>query len=34
VGTIIASDGHRHFKLCFNPAGVLQVISTALETLA
>ncbi len=34
VGTITASEGHRHFKLCFNAAGVLHVISTGLDTLA
>jgi hypothetical protein len=33
AGTITASGGHRHFKLCFNAAGVLQVIATGLEVL-
>ena len=32
--TIAASSGHRHFKLCFNAVGVLQVIATKLEVLA
>ena len=34
VGTINAEERHRHYKLCFNAAGVLQVISTNLEVLA
>jgi hypothetical protein len=33
IGTITVSEGHHHFKLCFNAVGVLQVISTGLETL-
>ena len=33
LGEITASEGHRHFKLCFNAVGVLQVISTCLEVL-
>ena len=31
VGTLEAASSHRHYKLCFNAAGVLQVIATALE---
>lgn len=31
VGSITASGGHRHFKLCFNAAGVLQVIAIELK---
>ena len=34
VGTIKSGEGYSHFKLCFNAAGVLQVISTGLEALA
>jgi hypothetical protein len=34
VGTIMAGDGHRHYKLCFNAVGILQVISTGVEVLA
>jgi hypothetical protein len=30
VGTIAASEGHRHYKLCFNAVGVLQVIASGL----
>ena len=30
VGTIAASGGHRHYKLCFNAVGVLQVIASGL----
>jgi hypothetical protein len=33
VGTIAAGGGHRHYKLCFNAAGVLQVISIGLEVM-
>ena len=31
AGTIEAEAGHRHFKFCFNVAGVLQVIATRLD---
>jgi hypothetical protein len=31
VGTLTPSEGHRHFKLCFNAAGVLQVLASRLE---
>jgi hypothetical protein len=31
AGTITASEGHRHYKLCFNVVGVLQVIATGLQ---
>jgi hypothetical protein len=34
VGTVMPSDDHRHFKLCFNAAGVLQVLASRLEVLA
>jgi hypothetical protein len=34
VGTLAASDDYRHFKLCFNAAGVLQVLASRLEVLA
>jgi hypothetical protein len=34
VSTITASEGHRHYKLCFNAAGVLQVIATELKVSA
>jgi hypothetical protein len=33
VGTISAGEGHHHYKLCFNAAGVLQVISAGYEIL-
>ena len=31
VGTVMAPDDVRHFKLCFNAAGVLQVLASKLE---
>jgi hypothetical protein len=31
VGTLTPSEDHRHFKLCFNAAGVLQVLASRLE---
>lgn len=31
VGTVMPSEGHRHFKLCFNAVGVLQVLASRLE---
>lgn len=31
VGTIESASGHRHYKLCFNAAGVLQVIARSLD---
>jgi hypothetical protein len=34
VGAIPGSGGHRHYKLCFNAAGVLQVIAESLEVSA
>ena len=34
VGTLMPSEDHRHYKLCFNAAGVLQVLATRLEVLA
>lgn len=34
VGTLMPSENHRHFKLCFNAAGVLQVLASGLEFLA
>lgn len=34
VGTLMPSEDHRHFKLCFNAAGVLQVLASRLEVLA
>ena len=34
VGTIIPAEDRRHFKLCFNAAGVLQVLASTLEVLA
>ena len=33
VGTLLPSDDQRHFKLCFNAAGVLQVLASKLEVL-
>jgi hypothetical protein len=34
VGTLTPSGEYRHFKLCFNAAGVLQVLASRLEILA
>lgn len=34
VGTIMPSEDQRHFKLCFNATGVLQVLASRLEVLA
>jgi hypothetical protein len=34
VGTLTPHEQHRHFKLCFNAAGVLQVLASGLEILA
>jgi hypothetical protein len=34
VGTIMPSEDPRHFKLCFNAAGVLQVLASTLEVVA
>lgn len=31
VGSITLGEGHSHYKLCFNAAGVLQVLATGLE---
>jgi hypothetical protein len=31
VGTIESASEHRHYKLCFNAVGVLQVIATGLD---
>ncbi len=31
VGTLTPSESYRHFKLCFNAAGVLQVLAARLE---
>ena len=31
IGTLMPSQEHRHFKLCFNAAGVLQVLAARLE---
>lgn len=33
VGTVMPSEAHQHFKLCFNAAGVLQVLASRLEVL-
>jgi hypothetical protein len=33
VRTLEPSEDHRHFKLCFNAVGVLQVLATRLEVL-
>jgi hypothetical protein len=32
--TVMPSDDHRHFKLCFNAVGVLQVLSSRLKVVA
>jgi hypothetical protein len=34
VGTLTPSEEYRHFKLCFNAAGVLQVLAARLEVKA
>jgi hypothetical protein len=34
VGTVMQEVDCRHFKLCFNAAGVLQVLASKLEVLA
>lgn len=34
VGELRASDEHRHFKLCFNAAGILQVLASRMDVLA
>lgn len=34
VGTLMPPEEHRHYKLCFNAAGVLQLLATRLEVLA
>ena len=34
VGAVMPTQGHQHYKLCFNAAGVLQVLATKLEVLA
>ena len=34
VGNLLPSEDHRHYKLCFNAAGVLQVLASRLEVLA
>jgi hypothetical protein len=31
VGTIESPQGHRHYKLCFNAAGVLQILASSIE---
>lgn len=31
VGTVISTEDKRHFKLCFNAIGVLQVLASKLE---
>ena len=31
VGTVMPTEAYRHFKLCFNAAGVLQVLASRLE---
>jgi hypothetical protein len=31
AGTVPQSGGHRHYKLCFNVVGVLQVIAESME---
>jgi hypothetical protein len=31
VGTIAPGGGHRHYKLCFNAVGVLQVLASGIE---
>lgn len=31
VGTLMQDAGHHHYKLCFNAAGVLQVLALRLE---
>lgn len=31
VGTLSLNNGQRHFKFCFNAAGVLQVLASRLE---
>ena len=33
LGTMIRSEDHRHFKLCFNAIGVLQVLASRIEVL-
>jgi hypothetical protein len=32
AGQVNSSDGHRHFKLCFNAASVLDVIALSIQT--
>ncbi len=32
-GTMIRPEAHRHFKLCFNAVGVLQVLASRMEVL-
>ncbi|MBX3426401.1 MAG: hypothetical protein KF688_12035 [Pirellulales bacterium] len=34
VGTLMSSEETRHYKLCFNASGVLQVLASRLEILA
>lgn len=34
VGTLMQANDCRHFKLCFNAEGVLQVLASALEVVA
>jgi hypothetical protein len=34
VGTLTPSQDYLHFKLCFNAAGVLQVLASRMEVLA
>jgi hypothetical protein len=34
VGAVTPTEEHQHYKLCFNAAGVLQVLATRLEVLA
>jgi hypothetical protein len=34
VGTVMPSEDAKHFKLCFNPTGVLQVLASRLEVQA
>lgn len=34
AGTLTPAEEHRHFKLCFNAVGVLQVLAARLEVMA
>ena len=34
LGTIAASEGHRHYRLCFNAVGILQILASGIDVLA